>query len=64
MTPQPSALTSAHHARICKEALYRMPPSLTTPEALQLRAQWDQELARMEAAGIFPDIPSEFLDAD
>lgn len=64
MKPKPSELTLAQHARICKEALYRMPSSLTTPEALQVRANWDQELAWMKAEGFSPDISSEFLDAD
>ena len=57
-------LTVGQMSRITKEVVLKMPPTLTTWEALQFRAETECEIEEMRRDGIAPDLPYDFDDDD
>lgn len=53
-------LTVGQMSRITKEVMLRLPPSLTTKEALAFREEVSVEIAEMKAQGIVPELPCDF----
>jgi hypothetical protein len=60
--PQETELTTRDGARIFMEATAGVAPSFLSPEALEYRAELEQELDKMEAQGIALDVSSDYLD--
>jgi hypothetical protein len=53
-------LSVSEMSRITKEVILRLPPTLTSKEALAFRAEVADDLAEMERQGIVPDLPYDF----
>lgn len=55
-------LNTSELSRITKELMLGLPPTLTTPEAMEARIKIAADLAQMKKDGIAPDLPYDFDD--
>lgn len=55
-------LNTSELSRITKEIILGLEPTLTTPEALEMRRKTAENLAQMKRDGIMPDLPYDFDD--
>jgi hypothetical protein len=53
-------LNTSELSRITKELMLGLPPTLTTPEAMEAREAIAKDLAQMRKDGIAPDLPYDF----
>lgn len=57
-------LSTNQLSRITKELILNIPPTLTTPEAIEAREAIAKDLAQMRKDGIMPDLPYDPFDDD